>query len=293
MRDPIAAALTRLLGVRVHDAPRRVSGGSIHDAFAYSTDEARLFVKVCPRASAPMLAAEASGLRALASTNTIRVPRVLAFETLEDRALLCLEWIELVAPKPITHKRLGEQLAALHACIGERHGWPSDNFIGATPQLNAQRTDWRAFFRTQRLEPQLALAARRGADRRTLERGARLCESLGAWLSDHRPQPSLLHGDLWGGNWGANPQGDPIVFDPAVYYGDRETDLAMTHLFGGFGREFYAAYEAAWPLDAGARARQPLYNLYHVLNHFNLFGGGYLAQARAMIDRLLAEAGVG
>jgi protein-ribulosamine 3-kinase len=108
-------------------------------------------------------------------------------------------------------------------------------------------------------------------------------------LLDHGPAPSLLHGDLWTGNLGYLPDGTPAVFDPAVYYGDREADLAMSELFGGFGRDFYAAYRDAWPLDAGYGTRKTLYNLYHILNHLNLFGGGYLGQARAMIDRLLAE----
>jgi fructosamine-3-kinase len=122
-----------------------------------------------------------------------------------------------------------------------------------------------------------------------VERGRRLCGQLDALFRGHRPLPSLLHGDLWGGNWAADESGNPVVFDPAVYFGDREADLAMTRLFGGFGRAFYDAYESAWPLEAGAELRFDLYNLYHVLNHLNLFGGGYRAQAEALIDRLLAE----
>jgi len=123
-----------------------------------------------------------------------------------------------------------------------------------------------------------------------IDAGHRLCESLAAFFPGYRPPPSLLHGDLWSGNWGAVGAGEPVIFDPAVYYGDRETDLAMTRLFGGFGPAFYAAYESTWPLDPGASTRVTLYQLYHVLNHFNMFGGGYLAQARAMIERLLAQA---
>lgn len=147
------------------------------------------------------------------------------------------------------------------------------------------------FLRQQRLLPQLALAVRSGAHATLIDRGHRLCERLEAFFGDYRPQPSLLHGDLWGGNWAADAQGRPVLFDPAVYFGDREADLAMTRLFGGFGAPVYAAYQAAWPLDAGAERRVALYNLYHVLNHFNLFGGAYQRQAQGMIQRLLAELG--
>ncbi len=151
--------------------------------------------------------------------------------------------------------------------------------------------DWPRFFAERRLGFQLELAARRGHGGRLVERGSRVCERVETFFDGYRPPASLLHGDLWGGNWATDASGEPMIFDPAVYYGDREADLAMTRLFGGFGRAFYSAYEHAWPLDPGAAARVSLYNLYHVLNHLNLFGGGYRAQADAMIDRLLAATG--
>jgi fructosamine-3-kinase len=289
MRDPIAAAITRAIGLTVHDHPTRVGGGSIHAAFSYRTDRAPIFVKVCALSAAPMLAAEAAGLRELASATAIRVPEVLALGKVEDRAFMCLEWLDLGPPSRIAHTRLGEQLAALHAHRADAHGWHQDNFIGTTPQRNARNPDWVDFFRSQRLAPQLDLAQTNGADARTLDGGRRLAESLGEFFRGYAPCSSLLHGDLWGGNWGSIGIGEPVIFDPAVYYGDRETDLAMTRLFGGFDSEFYAAYESAWPLDAGAATRTALYNLYHVLNHFNIFGGSYLAQARAMIEQLLAQ----
>jgi fructosamine-3-kinase len=133
------------------------------------------------------------------------------------------------------------------------------------------------------------MAAANDAGARLVARGERLLEALPALLERHRPPASLLHGDLWSGNYAYTRDGEPAIFDPATYYGDRETDLAMTELFGGFPREFYAAYQSAWPLDAGYATRKRLYNLYHVLNHFNLFGGGYLAQAQGLIDGLLSE----
>jgi fructosamine-3-kinase len=217
------------------------------------------------------------------------VPAVLGFGTSGDRAFLALEWIEFGPVQPGTEARLGEGLARLHRTIAGRFGWHRDNTIGATPQRNDWTADWLEFFAKHRLGYQLELAERSGHGGRWVERGCELCERLDAFFSGYAPQPSLLHGDLWGGNWAADTSGAPVIFDPATYYGDREADLAMTHLFGGFGREFYAAYDAAWPLDRGANARRDLYNLYHVLNHLNLFGGGYRAQAERMIERLLAE----
>ena len=138
---------------------------------------------------------------------------------------------------------------------------------------------------------QLDLAERRGASARLLDRGRRLCGIASGLFSSYRPVPSLLHGDLWGGNWATDVSGNPVVFDPAVYFGDREADIAMTRLFGGFGPAFYAAYQSAWPLDPAAGTRRTFYNLYHVLNHFNLFGGGYAGQAEMMVERLLGELG--
>lgn len=291
MRDPIAIAITDAIGMHVYDERRSIGGGSIHAAFAYLTDRTPIFVKVCALARAPMLAAEAAGLRELAATQTVRVPKVLALGSLADQAFICLEWLDFAASNPSTQALLGEKLAALHAHTADIHGWDQDTFIGLTPQSNERHGDWIEFWREERLAPQLELAVSKGADARTIDKGRVLCESSKVFFTTHRPQASLLHGDLWGGNCGATRNGEPVIFDPAVYYGDRETDLAMTRLFGGFSAEFYAAYESAWPVDPGAASRATLYNLYHVLNHFNLFGGGYLAQARMMIDRLLADLG--
>ncbi len=177
----------------------------------------------------------------------------------------------------------------MHRCDAAQFGWQRDNTIGATPQPNAWHADWVAFFRDRRLGFQLAMAGDNGAPARLLDRGRRLLGELDAFFTTYRPTPSLLHGDLWGGNWGADSSGAPVIFDPAVYFGDREADIAMTRLFGGFDRQFYGAYAAEWPLDAGHGSRETLYNLYHILNHYNLFGGSYAAQAGDMIERLLAE----
>ncbi len=155
--------------------------------------------------------------------------------------------------------------------------------------MNDWLGDWVAYFRDRRLRYQVELAARKGYSGPLQRQGEVLLERLGGLFTTYQPAPALLHGDLWGGNWGVDEEGGPVIFDPAVYYGDREADLAMTRLFGGFGASFYAAYEAAWTLDAGSRTRADLYNLYHVLNHLNLFGGGYSRQALSLVERLLAE----
>jgi fructosamine-3-kinase len=248
---------------------------------------AEAFVKRLPLAERWRLEAEADGLGRLARTDAIRVPRVLGIGASGDECWLELERFGLREPDGRAEERLGAALAKLHAVTGPAFGLERDNAIGASPQPNGPSGDWAAFWRHRRLGFQLERAAQTGYGGRLQDRGARLLESVPALLAGHRPRPSLLHGDLWAGNRGMLPAGTPVVFDPAVYYGDREADLAMTQLFGGFGPRFYAAYEAAWPLPPGAGERRELYNLYHVLNHLNLFGGGYLAQAEAMIDRLL------
>ena len=248
-----------------------------------------MFVKVGPRTQRDALAAEAAGLCALAGAHALRVPQVLASGETDTAAFLALEWIEAVPADRDCERRLGEGLAALHAVTASRFGWDRDNTIGATAQVNGWMLDWAGFFRERRLRPQLSLALQNGFGEVLEAAGERLLESIHLLLADHTPSPSLLHGDLWGGNWLAAAGGEPVIFDPAVYYGDRETDLAMTRLFGGFGAAFYRAYLGAAPLPAGAARRSELYNLYHVLNHANLFGGGYPWQARAIIDRLLAQ----
>jgi fructosamine-3-kinase len=236
-----------------------------------------------------VFAAEAAGLAELAHANALRVPNVLAVNIEEDTAFLALEWIDLKPASASSEKRLGERLALQHRVTRERFGWDRDNTIGSTPQLNRSCSQWSEFFREQRLLPQLTMAKQNGAGRDVIDRGQQLCERLHVFFETYRPVPSLLHGDLWGGNWGTDANGEPVLFDPSVYFGDREADLAMTKLFGGFGSAFYAAYQSAWPLASGADVRVTLYNLYHVLNHFNLFGSSYLRQAQGMIQRLLAE----
>jgi fructosamine-3-kinase len=271
-----------------------VGGGCIHTALRVQGDTAAgartFFAKVNAADRAAMFAAEADGLSALAAARAIAVPRVVALGADGDHAWLVLEWLELEALDSNSAALLGAALAALHLAPRERFGWARDNFIGATPQPNGWSDDWPAFFRDRRLHAQLRLAAHNRLPSKLIERGERLAAGCGAFFRGYRPRPSLLHGDLWGGNASA-ARGTPVVFDPAVYVGDREADLAMTELFGGFPREMLAAYAAHFPPDAGYTVRRDLYNLYHVLNHANLFSGGYVAQAVGLLDRLLAELG--
>ncbi|WP_295454408.1 fructosamine kinase family protein [uncultured Thiodictyon sp.] len=267
-------------------AARPVGGGCINDAVILTAGERSYFVKTNAAARHTMFEAEAAGLAELAAAGALRVPAPVCWGQTATRNFLVLERLELGGPT--RGATAGRQLAELHRSGSATFGWSRDNFIGATPQSNTPSHDWAAFWRDQRLGFQLELAARNGYARGLQDAGEQLRCDLDAVLT-HRPQPALLHGDLWGGNLGWLPDGAPVIFDPAVYYGDREADLAMTELFGGFGADFYAAYREAWPLDPGYTVRKTLYNLYHILNHLNLFGSGYLGQARGMIDRLLAE----
>jgi fructosamine-3-kinase len=202
-------------------------------------------------------------------------------------AFLVLEHLDLRGNGD--YAALGRSLAAVHSIRGEFFGWLRDNYIGRTPQLNRCSPSWSDFWREARLGPQLSLARENGLGKSLLRKGEQLAEAIPVLLSQHAPAASLLHGDLWSGNAGFLADGTPVLFDPAVYWGDREADLAMTELFGGFPQDFYSAYAEAAPLDPGYAVRKTLYNLYHVLNHANLFGGGYAAQAERMIERLLAE----
>jgi protein-ribulosamine 3-kinase len=266
----IPASLRAKLGI---ESAARVTGGCIHDCYGVTARGTRCFLKVNEPGQGDAFAAEADGLTALRAAG-VRAPEPLATGVAAGRAYLLLEYLDLGGRRDFA--ALGRMLAEAHRKPGPRFGWHRDNYIGSTPQPNGWCSNWTEFWLERRLLPQVELAKRNGF--------SVSIPSLKP-LGEHKPQPSLLHGDLWSGNAGFTANG-PVIFDPAVYYGDREADLAMTELFGGFPREFYRAYEEAFPLDAGYARRQPLYNLYHLLNHLNLFGGGYLAQVEETLGLL-------
>ena len=287
-RAELAAAIGRATGVPFEvRSTRAAHGGDISEAFTLGDGTRAFFVKTQPGSRLAMFEAEAAGLAELAAANIVRVPQVICHGMAAGRAYLVLEYLPLEPRGDAA--RLGRQLAQQHRISAAQFGWTRDNWIGATPQSNARNDGWIGFWRTQRLGFQLRLAAENGYGGALQRDGETLLAHLDAFFDGYTPVPSLLHGDLWGGNHGFLADGTPVIFDPAVYFGDRECDLAMSELFGGFAPGFYAAYREAWPLDAGYAVRKTLYNLYHVLNHANLFGGGYAAQAAHMTAQLLAQ----
>ncbi len=263
-----------------------VSGGDMGGTYRLELSHGRFFIKLASIDEKDLLTAEADGLSALAATQTVRVPTVLSEGADASQTWLVIEWLDLESPTRASDRDLGERLAALHRVRQEQFGWHRDNRIGRTSQPNTPTASWLEFFTEHRIGHQLKLAA--GISTELDRAGETLLKAMPELLADHDPQPSLLHGDLWGGNR-ARVADESVVFDPAVYCGDREADLAMTTLFGRFHSDFYAAYEVVWPLPDGAKRRGELYRLYHVLNHLNLFGGGYLQQALQIIRSLVAR----
>lgn len=284
----LAAAIGRATGTSftVRDM-RAMRGGDISEAFTLGDGTCTFFVKTQAVSRIEMFEAEAAGLAELAAANAVRVPQAICHGVAAEQAYLVLEFLPLQPHGDAA--QLGRQLAQQHRVSAAQFGGARDNWIGATPQPNAWLGNWVEFWREQRLGVQLKLAAQNGYGGMLQRDGEALMARLDGFFTGYRPQPALLHGDLWGGNHGFLADGTPVIFDPAVYFGDRECDLAMSELFGGFASAFYSAYREAWPLDAGYAARRTLYNLYHILNHANLFGGGYAAQAQRMLAQLLAE----
>jgi protein-ribulosamine 3-kinase len=284
--EQIAAETGRPFNVR---RQRSVGGGCISSAAVLEGKEGQFFVKLNPNAGVEMFAAELAGLREIIDSHTVRAPAPICCGSTHGYAYLVLEYIAHGKPNEHSMEQLGRDLARMHAVCGEHYGWSRDNTIGSTPQINTACDNWTDFWRTRRLKFQLSLAADSGYGGSLQRKGEALLADLDVFFRNHTLAPALLHGDLWSGNYMIDEHGGAVIFDPAVYYGDREADLAMTELFGGFPGRFYHAYREAYPLDAGYPIRRTLYNLYHVLNHLNLFGGGYRRQAEGMIDTLLAS----
>ncbi len=265
---------------------RMVGGGCINSAYCIESENKRYFVKLNAADKLTMFEAEAEGLTELAKADAVRVPVPICTGVVAQQAFIVMEYLELGGQARMAD--FAEQLVKMHRCTHSVFGWQRENTIGSTLQENKPDDNWVSFWCEQRLGFQLELAKRNAASRHLLQKGERLQSELGVFFKGYQPEASLLHGDLWSGNVAFNRQGQAVIFDPATYYGDREADIAMTELFGGFPAEFYTHYQQQWPLDEGYSIRKTLYNLYHILNHFNMFGGGYASQAEGMCERLLA-----
>lgn len=266
-----------------------VSGGSINASYILQGKKNSYFVKFNQAKLHFMFEAEFIGLKEIAQSNTVLVPQPITQGVLADQAFLVLEKVSFISGNRLSETKLAHQLADLHKIKQAFFGWHHNNTIGSTTQINTASDDWIIFWRDNRLGYQLSLAESKGYTGKLIESGRKLAESLDNFFSHYRPQASLLHGDLWSGNASVTHLGMPIIYDPACYYGDREADIAMTELFGGFSANFYAAYNEVFPLDSGYGIRKTLYNLYHILNHLNLFGESYQHQAKNMINYLLSE----
>ena len=265
-----------------------LSGGSINAAFRLSGENGQqYFVKTNRPDRADMFVAEAEGLEELATSNTLKVPKPVCFGSSQNKSYIVMEYLDIKGQA--NQALLGEQLASMHQVTSDRFGWRINNTIGVTYQPNAWQSDWGEFWRTQRLGYQLELAAKNGYGGELQSLGEKLLLNMHKLFEGRTIMPAMLHGDLWGGNVAGLADGTPVIFDPAFYYGDREADLAMTYVFGGFAADFYAAYQHAYPLDDGFELRKVFYNVYHIINHLNLFGGGYRGQAVDMMERVLAE----
>lgn len=263
-----------------------VGGGSINTSYTIADGERRYFLKLNQPNQSDMFAAEALGLQQLHQTQAIRVPVPVCWGEASGCSYIVLEYLDLSGRgTQAAWATMGRQLAAMHRHgTSDRFGWQRTNTIGSTPQLNSWCESWADFFAEYRIGYQVKLGRRRGGD---FPKPEVAIAAVREFLRDREPEPSLVHGDLWSGNAAMTEAGEPVIFDPAAYYGDREVDLAMTEMFGGFPPAFYEGYNAAWSLDPGYRQRKEIYNLYHILNHFNLFGGGYGYQASQVLDRLL------
>lgn len=289
----LAAAIEALIRSVAGNAFELVSaaplpGSSFHTNWLVEGCGSRFFVKTAGANCTAHFEAECDGLAALAAASEgFRVPRTLGCGSRTDCAFLVQEYLPLQKISPEQAPRVGQALAALHKNTGNGYGWHRNNYLGLSLQTNSQSEHWPIFFAEQRLKPQLDRACAQGFRGSLLSNGERLCEKIGAFFLEYRPRPALLHGDLWSGNIAMLADGTPVLLGPAVYRGDRECDFALSELFGGLPERFYAAYRNAAPLDPGYERRKTLYNLYHILNHLNLYGRSYLHQAERMAAALV------
>ncbi|XTZ20502.1 MAG: fructosamine kinase family protein [cyanobacterium endosymbiont of Rhopalodia fuxianensis] len=266
---------------------RSVNGGCINQCYSLIGDNITYFVKINQASQVKMFAAEALGLKQISNTKTIRVPQVICWGIAEKTSYIVLEWIKFYQGTNQSWEEMGRKLGTMHRHQGAaQFGWKQNNTIGSISQINIWTDSWADFFAEYRVGYQLKLAKRREEN---FSDCTQVVEMVRELLADRKPQPSLVHGDLWAGNVAVTQEGEPVILDPAIYYGDHEVDLAMTELFGGFSSRFYRGYNEVFPLEKGYQKRKTIYNLYHILNHFNSFGSGYRSQVDRMIQTILTS----
>lgn len=286
MWQEIAREITKATGQQFEmTSTRSVSGGCINQGYKISSDNLNYFVKLNEASQVEMFAAEALGLKQMYATQTITIPQPICYGTVGNSCYIVLEWLDLSGSGSQAWTEMGKQLAQMHQQgTKDKFGWERNNTIGSTPQINTWMDNWADFFAEQRIGYQVKLAKHRGG---SFPNTNKVVEAVRVKLASRKPKVSIVHGDLWSGNAAVTKTGKPTIFDPATYYGDREVDIAMTELFGGFPAPFYQGYNQVWSLDQGYQKRKNIYNLYHILNHFNLFGGGYGSQAKRMIEQII------
>ncbi|WP_156289173.1 fructosamine kinase family protein [Oceanobacillus salinisoli] len=259
-----------------------VSGGDINEAYFIQTENHEFFVKRNIEADIAFFDFEAQGLKKIKSTNTIEVPDVYGVYEESGIPMLWLEWIKRTKYKK-TEDLLGEQLASLHLCEGSGYGFEENGFIGKLKQKNNVLDDWITYYRDYRLYNQLEQGGLQGTIYGKRERRLfAVMDKLDQWIPNN-PKQSILHGDLWGGNWLTGPNGVPYLIDPSILYGDHEMEIAFTELFGGFSNQFYGAYNSVFRLSDEYTDRKELYQLYYLLVHLNMFGEAY----GSAVDRIL------
>ena len=297
MNDRLRSAIENTIGAATGkpaclSETSSLSGGCIHSSRKLILEDGRIFFcKVGSSEPKDILEREFEGLRALGRADSIRTVEPLAYQSLPElgNQFLITEFVPPGKPKNAFFERFGRGLARLHRdWTAPQFGFEHDNYIGRTHQSNRWTSNWCEFWERDRLGFQLELALHNGYNSPELHGlGRELIDQLPERIGGASEPPSLLHGDLWSGNFLVDEQGGAVLIDPAVYYGHREAELAMCQLFGGFSRTFYQSYRETWPLQAGAQKRIEVYQLYHLLNHLNLFGTGYLAGCLALLRRIL------
>lgn len=284
LKDQIKTKIESLISDKIISSSS-VGGGCINDSQMLTTNTGKkYFIKSNSYLPADTFYKEANGLKEIASSKTIKVPLVISV----DDDFILLEYINSGNRTRNFFEDFGRKFADMHKHYSQHFGFYEDNYIGSTPQLNIvndeEKSNWQRFYFNKRLLYQIILAEKNGYLTKELNKAFVSLENKMDLIFDgYKAQPSLLHGDLWSGNYMIDQNGEACLIDPAVYYGDREADLAMTKLFGGFGYDFYQSYNEAYPLEPGYEFRENIYKLYHVLNHLNLFGTGYYHQAINLI----------